>query len=160
MSYDKSSHTVFRHPYHIVWIAKYRFKVLRGRLRERVREIIRQVCREIGATIISGVLSVDHVHMFGSIPPNVSVSYFMQRVKGRSSHRVCSRNFPNFAKDTGAVGSGAGAISAPPAARSRTTSYFSILRSTPTNLPAPAGSGLVKAVLARVRGFALIPVSG
>jgi len=82
MSYDKSSHTVFHHRYHIVWITKYRFKVLQGALRERIREIIRQVCREMGATIISGVLSNDHVHLFVSIPPSVSVSDFMRRVKG------------------------------------------------------------------------------
>ncbi|MGI9522726.1 MAG: IS200/IS605 family transposase [Hyphomicrobiaceae bacterium] len=86
MSYDKCSHTVFHHRYHIVWITKYRFKVLRGALRERVREIVRQVCREMGATIISGVMSNDHVHLFVSIPPSISVSRFMQRVKGRSSH--------------------------------------------------------------------------
>ena len=96
MSYDKSSHTVFHHRYHIVWI-KYRFKVLKGELRERVREIIRQVCRELGATIICGVLSSDHAHMFVSIPPNVSVSYFMQRVKGRSFHRV-QQEFPELRK--------------------------------------------------------------
>jgi REP-associated tyrosine transposase len=43
MSYDKSAHTIFHHRYHIVWITKYRFKVLQGQLRERVRGIIRQV---------------------------------------------------------------------------------------------------------------------
>ena len=97
MSYDTSSHTVFHNRYHVVWITKYRFKVLKGRLRERVREIILQVCGELGATVISGVLSSDHVHMFVSIPPRVSVSYFMQRVKGRSSHRV-QQEFPELRK--------------------------------------------------------------
>jgi putative transposase len=32
-----------------------------------VRAIIRQVCAELGVTIVKGVLSTDHVHMFVSI---------------------------------------------------------------------------------------------
>jgi len=75
------------HRYHVVWITKYRFKVLKGAVQQRVREIIRQVCDENDVEIISGVLSGDHVHMFVSIPPKLSVSNFMRKVKGRSSHR-------------------------------------------------------------------------
>jgi hypothetical protein len=33
MSYTSGSHTVFHHRYHIVWITKYRYKVLEGALR-------------------------------------------------------------------------------------------------------------------------------
>jgi putative transposase len=61
MSYTSGSHTVFHHRYHIVWITKYRYKVLEGALRERIRTIIRQVCRELGVQIVSGVLSREHV---------------------------------------------------------------------------------------------------
>jgi putative transposase len=88
MQYQKTKHSVFYHRYHIVWITKYRFNVLKGAIRERVREIIRQVCAENGVDIISGVLSGDHVHMFVSIPPKLSVSDFMRKVKGRSSHKI------------------------------------------------------------------------
>ncbi len=88
MPYDKGCHTVFHHRYHLVWITKYRFEVLRGSIRERVREIIRQVCEEMGVTIINGVLSTDHVHMFVSIPPHHAVSNVMRKVKGRSSRKI------------------------------------------------------------------------
>ena len=57
MSYSRGSHTVYHHRYHIVWITKYRYKVLEGALRERIRVIIRQVCDELGVQIVSGVLS-------------------------------------------------------------------------------------------------------
>ena len=63
MSYATGCHTVFHHRYHIVWVTKYRYKVLEGTLRERIRTIIRQVCRELGVQIVSGVLSREHVHM-------------------------------------------------------------------------------------------------
>ena len=91
MSYTSGSHTVFHHRYHIVWITKYRYKVLEGALRERIRTIIRQVCKELGVQIVSGVLSREHVHMFVEIPPHIAVSDFVRRVKGRSSHRVQSK---------------------------------------------------------------------
>ena len=97
MQYDKSKHSVFYHRYHVVWITKYRFKVLKGPIQKRVRNIIRQVCAELGVEIISGVLSSDHVHMFVSIPPKLSVSNFMRKVKGRSSHKV-QMEFPALKK--------------------------------------------------------------
>ncbi len=95
MQYDKGKHTVFHHRYHIVWITKYRYKVLQGAIRTRVREIARQVCEELGVTIISGVLSADHVHMFVSIPPHLAVSDVMRRIKGRSSQKI-QMEFPEL----------------------------------------------------------------
>lgn len=43
MSYDTGAHTVFYHRYHIVWITKYRYTMLKGELGVRIRDIIRQV---------------------------------------------------------------------------------------------------------------------
>ena len=97
MSYRSGSHTVFHHRYHIVWTPKYRYKVLSRDIRLRVREITRQICEQMGVEIIKGVLSKDHVHMFVDIPPRLSVSDFMQRVKGRSSRKVQQR-FPELRK--------------------------------------------------------------
>jgi|TARA_B100000315_G_scaffold144603_1_gene133525 putative transposase len=95
MQYDKGKHTVFHHRYHIVWITKYRYKVLKGAVRTRVREIARQVCEELGVTIISGVLSTDHVHIFVSIPPHRAVSDVMRRIKGRTSRKI-QMEFPEL----------------------------------------------------------------
>src|SRR3984893_3471549 len=72
MSYATGCHPVFHHRYHIVWVTKYRYKVLEGTLRERIRTIIRQVCKELGVQIVSGVLSKEHVHMFVEIPPHIA----------------------------------------------------------------------------------------
>jgi putative transposase len=59
----------------------------------RVRAIIRQVCAENRVEIIKGILASDHTHMFVSIPPSLTVSDFMRKMKGRSSHKV-QREFP------------------------------------------------------------------
>ena len=95
--YDTGKHTIYYHRYHIVWIAKYRFKVLRGEMRERIREITRQVCGELDVTIISGVLSSDHVHMFVSVPPKLAISDLMRAIKGRTSRKI-QQEFPELKK--------------------------------------------------------------
>ena len=97
MSYTRGSHTLFHHRYHIVWVPKYRYKVLRGAVRLRVREIIRQVCEEMDVKIIKGVLGTDHIHLFVEIPPKIAVSDFVQRAKGRSSRKV-QMEFPALKK--------------------------------------------------------------
>jgi REP-associated tyrosine transposase len=97
MAYSTGSHTRFYHRYHIVWVTKYRYKVLEGAMRERIREIIRQTCAEMGVHIVKGVLSRDHVHMFLSIPPQLALSTVMQRIKGRSSRRI-QMEFPELRK--------------------------------------------------------------
>ena len=45
MAYCTGSHTKFYHRYHIVWVTKYRFKVLHGDMRVRLREIIFPILR-------------------------------------------------------------------------------------------------------------------
>jgi len=95
MQYDTGSHCVFYHRYHLVWSTKYRFKVLKGRVRLRVRDICRQVCHENDVDILRGVLSSDHVHMFVSVPPKLAVSDLVRKMKGRSSHKV-QREFPEL----------------------------------------------------------------
>ena len=87
-SYSKSRHTVYYHRYHIVWITKYRYKVLTLPIKERIREIIAQVSEEMGVEIINGVLSSDHIHVLVSIPPYVAVSDFVKIAKGRSSRKI------------------------------------------------------------------------
>jgi len=86
--YRHGNHTVYHHRYHIVWVTKYRYKVLQGKLRLRVRTIIAQVAEEMGVKILNGVLSADHIHVFVSIPPHIAVSDFVRKAKGRSSRKI------------------------------------------------------------------------
>ncbi len=91
--YRHGSHTVFSIHLHIVWITKYRRKILRGEIAERVREIVREACRRARVEILRGHISADHVHVMISIPPQVTISRLMQRMKGKSSSQLCNE-FP------------------------------------------------------------------
>jgi putative transposase len=71
------SHTKWNCIYHIVFIPKYRRKVMYGQLRKDIREIIKQLCGQKNVEIVQGSVSKDHVHLCVKIPPKMSVSYFM-----------------------------------------------------------------------------------
>jgi putative transposase len=59
-----------------------------GEVGNRVRELIRQVCREQEVEILSGSVSKEHIHVFVSIPPKVTISRLVQRMKGFSSYKL------------------------------------------------------------------------
>ncbi len=96
-NYTRGSHTVYHHRYHLVWITKYRYRVLSGQIQIRARELLARISEEIGVKIINGVLSKDHIHIFCSIPPHVSVSDYMKKLKGKSSYKL-QKEFPELRK--------------------------------------------------------------
>ena len=83
--YRYTGHTVTRLTVHIVWVTKYRYKVLKGEIQKRCRELLIQVCDTEDVRIVGGVVSGDHVHMHIEYPPSLSISVFLKRLKGRSS---------------------------------------------------------------------------
>jgi putative transposase len=91
-NYRKTSHTTYDCKYHIVWITKYRKKVMTGLVAERVRELIRQICKENDVEIIKGHVSKDHIHIFVSVPPHLAISKLVQSIKGKSSFKMMSEN--------------------------------------------------------------------
>jgi putative transposase len=97
VEYRKSAHAVFDIKYHVVWITKYRYKVLRGRVAERARDLIRQICSAREVVIVRGSVSPDHVHMLLSAPAHLSPAKLVQYIKGRSSRRL-QDEFPELRK--------------------------------------------------------------
>lgn len=86
--YRRGSHTIYDIKYHIVWITKYRHKILRGDVALRARELIREICMVREVQIIRGSLAPDHVHVLVSVPPSLSASKLVQYIKGRSSRKL------------------------------------------------------------------------
>lgn len=95
--YRRSAHAVFDLKYHVVWITKYRYKVLRGRIAERARDLIRQVCEARDVVIVRGAVSPDHIHMLLSAPADLAPAKLVQYIKGRSSRRL-QEEFPELRK--------------------------------------------------------------
>ena len=95
--YRHGSHTVFSIHSHLVWITKYRHKILIGPIGERVRDIVRDECRKASVDILQGHISADHVHVMVSIPPQIAISRLVQRLKGKSSY-VLLQEFESIRK--------------------------------------------------------------
>ena len=79
------SHTSWECKYHIVWIPKYRKKVLYGELRRYIGALLRDLAQQRECEIEEGHLMVDHVHILISVPPKYSVSQVMGFIKGKSA---------------------------------------------------------------------------
>src|SRR5690625_2202938 len=95
--YNKSGHAVYDIKYHVIWVTKYRYKVLKGPIAVRARELIRQGCEARRITILQGSVGKEHIHLLISCPPSLAPSKIMQYLKGRSS-RLLQDGFPELKK--------------------------------------------------------------
>lgn len=86
------THTKWMCKYHIVFIPKYRRKMIYYKLRKDLSEIIGKLCQYKGIKIIEGKLMADHVHLLLQIPPKMSVSSFMGYLKGKSTMMLFERH--------------------------------------------------------------------
>jgi len=91
------NHTISRLTAHIVWVTKYRYKVLEGEIQRRVRELIIQICDSEDIKVLGGVVSKDHIHLHMEYPPKISISDFIKKVKGRTS-RIIQKEYPTLSK--------------------------------------------------------------
>ena len=80
---------------HLVWCTKYRHKALQQDVACRIRDLLRQICEANDIQIVKGHVSKDHIHLYVSYPPKLSVSEMIKRLKGRSS-KMIQAEFPEL----------------------------------------------------------------
>ena len=95
--YRVGAHTKTDLKVHLIWIPKYRKKVLTGQVAIRTRDLLRQIAMEHELEIISGKVAKDHIHMFISYRPTQNISKIMQWLKGISS-RILLQEFAHLRK--------------------------------------------------------------
>ena len=93
--FQKLLHVIWHCQYHIVWVPKYRYKVLKGKIGEEIRKTIIVQSERLGCEIVELNVQVDHVHLLIKVPPKVSISALMGVMKGKSAIRVF-RKFPEL----------------------------------------------------------------
>ena len=86
--FESLSHVRWECKYHVVFIPKYRRKVIYGKLRAGIGRILRDLCNQKGIELVEGHAMVDHIHLCLSIPPKYSVSYTIGFLKGKSAVRI------------------------------------------------------------------------
>jgi putative transposase len=96
--YKVGAHTKTDLKVHLVWIPKYRIKVITDDVAVRIHDILRQISMQHEFEIITSKVSRDHVHMFISYRPTQNISKIMQCLKEISS-RVLLMEFPRLRKN-------------------------------------------------------------
>ena len=85
---ESLNHTKWECKYHVVFIPKYRWKALFGKLRPHLGKVLRELARQKESEIEEGHLMADHVHMLVRIPPKYAVSQVVGYLKGKSAIHI------------------------------------------------------------------------
>jgi putative transposase len=93
MALRRSAHAVYDTQYHLVWTPKYRKAILEGRLAERMAQVLVEIGLAYDITIEEMAVASDHVHLFCSFPPRLSISQAVGRLKSVSAPTIF-REFP------------------------------------------------------------------
>ena len=92
MDNQSITHTHWNCTYHIVFIPKYRRKIMYGETKKDLVEIIKKLCEMKQVKLIDGRVCIDHIHMYIANPPKISVSEFMSYLKGKSALMLFDRH--------------------------------------------------------------------
>jgi len=85
------NHSRWECKYHVIFIPKYRKKVIFGQIRSELGEVLRRLAGQKESRIEEGHLMPDHVHMMISIPPKYAVSQVIGYIKGKSAIHIARR---------------------------------------------------------------------
>jgi putative transposase len=86
--YPRLQHTLGECKYHVVFIPKYRRKVLFAALRKELGAVLRELARQKAGRVEEGQLRPAHVHRLLSIPPKYAVAAVVGYLKGKSAMHI------------------------------------------------------------------------
>ncbi len=89
--FKKLSHTIWHCQYHIVWVPKYRLRILEGEVGQEVFNCTCAFSEQKKCEVIELNVQKDHVHIIVMIPPKLSISDYMGIIKGRTAIRVFNK---------------------------------------------------------------------
>jgi len=90
--YKKLSHSIYYCVYHIVWLPKYRYKLLEGAIKDFIESEIQKHSKYKDVDILELNVQKDHIHIVVSIPPKMSVSEYMGYLKGKTAIKMFQAN--------------------------------------------------------------------
>ena len=84
----KNRHSAYNLHVHLVFITKYRKKVLADNHRQYFKEVVAEICKDFGAELKECNGEGDHVHMLIQYPPTVQLSKMVNNLKSVTSRRM------------------------------------------------------------------------
>ena len=84
-----SAHCAYKLQYHVVWVCKYRRRILKSGVKEYLGKVLYGLLRSMPGVEIEMIgFDYDHLHMVMIIPPKYAISDVMGRLKSQSSSRM------------------------------------------------------------------------
>lgn len=94
-AYDKGFRSVYLLTAHIVFVTKYRKKVINKDIHERLATIFEETCSKWDATLLEFNSEADHVHLLVRYHPQIELSKFIANLKTVSS-RLIRKEFGEY----------------------------------------------------------------
>ena len=95
--FRRLSHAIWCCEYHIVWVPKYRYWILKGQVKQEIEKTIHVYCGRLDCEVVELNVQPDHVHLLLKMPPKRSISELMGYLKGKTAIQIF-RQFPNLKK--------------------------------------------------------------
>jgi len=84
-----SAHSVYQLQYHVIWLCKYRRRILKSGVRDYLQKVLLGLLRSMPGVEIETIgFDGDHLHMVMVIPPKYAIADVMGRLKSQSSSRM------------------------------------------------------------------------
>lgn len=84
-----SGHSVYRTEYHVVWIPKYRRRILNSGVKGYLVKVWPKILKGMpGVEIVEQNIQLDHIHTIMIIPPKYSVSEVIGKIKGQRASKL------------------------------------------------------------------------
>ena len=93
--YKKQSHVIYKCDYHIVWVPKYRYRILKGVIKELLTSDIKMLCEWKSCEVQELSIQEDHIHVLVSVPPKLSISSLMGILKGKLAIKIF-KSYPSL----------------------------------------------------------------
>ena len=105
----KGSHSVYSLHYHLIFVVKYRRKVLDDIISENLKRIILRISQDYSVEIVEQETDLDHIHILFSAKPVLTIPKFVSTLKSHSS-RILRKQYslptPNYERNYGENHSG------------------------------------------------------
>jgi len=98
MGIKRLSHAVYDTRYHLVWVPKYRKRILKEEVGEAVGELFKEILEARDCEIVEMEIAEDHVHILSSIPPKYSVGEMVRVLKSISAKEIF-RRYPEVKRE-------------------------------------------------------------
>ncbi len=95
-----SRNCVYQFVYHVVWCPKYRRAVLTGKIASSASQMIDEICKSNKWKVLAKEIQPDHIHLFLTISPAISVAHAIKILKGSMARKLFA-SFPELRKKLG-----------------------------------------------------------